>query len=55
MQFAIFALELFNKKSMEYPLLVWLYECQAAHLSGVNAFAPELQTIFNPCSLPFPV
>jgi hypothetical protein len=40
-QFAI-ALELFNKKSVEYQLLVWLCEqLQAAHLSG--AFA-----IFNP-------
>jgi hypothetical protein len=34
-QFAI-ALELFNKKSLEYQLLVWLCEqLQAAHLSGI--------------------
>jgi hypothetical protein len=34
-QFAI-ALELFNKKSLEYRLLVWLCEqLQAAHLSGI--------------------
>jgi hypothetical protein len=52
-QFAI-TLELFNKKSLEYQLLVWLCEqLQAAHLSGAKcifsgAFAPELQTISNP-------
>jgi hypothetical protein len=47
-------LELFNKKSLEYQLLVWLCEqLQAAHLSGANcifsgaAFAPEQQTIFK--------
>jgi hypothetical protein len=45
-QFAI-ALELFNKKSLEYQLLIWLCEqLQAAHLSGVKcivsgAFAPD--------------
>jgi hypothetical protein len=53
------ALELFNKKSLEYQLLVWLCEqLQAAHLSGAKciisvAFAPELQTIFNLCSVHF--
>jgi hypothetical protein len=53
-QFAI-ALELFNKKSLDYQLLVWLCEqLQASHLSGAKcifsgAFAPELQTIFKPC------
>jgi hypothetical protein len=51
-QFAI-ALELFNKKSLECQLHVWLCEqFQTAHFSGVKcifsgAFAPELQTIFN--------
>jgi hypothetical protein len=49
------ALELLNKKSLEYQLPVWLCEqLHTSHFSGAKcifsgAFAPERQTIFNPC------